>query len=87
MKWPIWGFNRHLIEENDWLRHQHTLLQAKLDRLESAVWAQQSPAGAAYSATTVTRQPLESPAPTVNTWQQFEQSFYDTQSKEEETTT
>ena len=84
MNWPFPSFNRHLIEENDWLRNQHRLLQAKLDRLEAAVWAQQSPAGAAYAAMTATRPPMESPVSTVSTWEQAEKDFYASEPQEEQ---
>ena len=82
MKWPIWGFNRHLIEENDWLRAQLRLSQAKLDRLESAVWAQQSPAGAAYAQSLV-KPAMQDPVSTVTTWEQAEREFYTTETTEE----
>ena len=84
MNWPFPSFKRHLIEENEWLRAQHSLLQAKLDRLESAVWAQQSPAGAAYAAMTATRPPMESPVSTVSTWEQAEKDFYASEPQEEQ---
>ena len=82
MKWPIWGFNRHLIEENDWLRAQLRLSQAKLDRLEAAVWAQQSPAGAAYAQSLV-KPAMQDPVSTVTTWEQAEREFYTTETTEE----
>lgn len=84
MNWPFESFKRHLINENEWLRAQHQLLQAKLDRLEAAVWAQQSPAGAAYAQSE--RKPLQDPVSTVSTWEQAEREFYTTettQTKEE----
>ena len=82
MNWPFPSFNRHLIEENDWLRNQHRLLQAKLDRLEAAVWAQQSPAGAAYAQSLV-KPAMQDPVSTVTTWEQAEREFYTTETTEE----
>ena len=82
MNWPFPSFNRHLIEENDWLRAQLRLSQAKLDRLEAAVWAQQSPAGAAYAQSLV-KPAMQDPVSTVTTWEQAEREFYTTETTEE----
>ena len=78
MNWPFPSFNRHLIEENDWLRAQLRLSQAKLDRLEAAVWAQQSPAGAAYAQSQSRTNTTALPGPTISTWEAFEKDFYAT---------
>jgi len=64
-----------------WYQGQIKLLQGKLDRLEAAVWAQQSPAGAAYAQTLTKPTQLE-PGATVSTWEQFEKDFYEKQAEE-----
>jgi hypothetical protein len=85
VKWPFETFNQHLIRENQWLRDRCRELQAKLDRLEAAVWAQQSPAGAAFAQTAPNaRNPtLERPIPTVSSWEQYEKDWYDKNPVEE----
>lgn len=83
MNWPFPSFKSHLIEENEWLRAQHRLLQAKLDRLEAAVWAQQSPAGAAYAASGQNVTHTGIPGPTISSWESLEREFNENQPTEE----
>lgn len=71
-------YEQHLLAEIDFLKHQLAIEQAKVTRLELAVWSQQSPAGSAFVSLstepeTVTGKVPAIPWPTRMGWRELQE--------------